>query len=343
MSGLRGALRDLAHAAGLLGLRHRRRNRHTLTVAMFHRVVEPGTAAARTADPTYTVAAPLFAACLAFFRRHYAVIDLAALRASLAGGAPLPPRALLITFDDGWADNAAVALPLLRRAGLPAVLFAATDAVADAEPFWWQEVMLRALRTGRTDAATLWRDLAPAEAAALPVTGADLALLVRGAAVEAPFRTRLLAPFAAGMAAEGRHMLTPEALRALPAAGMAVAAHGAAHLPLTLCPSPAADLARARDGLAALLGPGADAPPALSFPHGRYDAAVLRAAAATGFDLLFTSDACLNAAPEGRPASLLGRISIEAGEIVGADGRLAPARLAAWLFHRPIRRLAPDA
>lgn len=337
MSALRDIARRLAAASGALALRHRQRNAQTLTVAMFHRVTRPGSEAAAAADPLYKLAAPVFADCLDFFRRHYAVVGLDAVRAARAGGPPLPPRALLLTFDDGWRDNLEVAAPLLRAAGLPALVFIASDVLREPVPWWWQEILLRALRTGRLDCATLaamaGADTPPGPADAPPA----LRLLLLYAALDPARRQAILAPLAAGTEAEGPHMLDPEGLRAL-AATMAVGAHGAAHLPLSMMPEPGADMARARAALDADL-PGGTIE-TISFPHGRYDAAVLRAADAAGFRLLFTSDACLNAAPGGRPGRLLGRINIEAGAITDGAGRLDSARLATWMFNRPIAALA---
>lgn len=320
----RDALRTLAYRSGALGLRHWWRHRQTLTVAMFHRVTLPGSPGAANADPTYALPQDLFAQALEFFRRHYAVVGLQQVLASRAGGPALPPGALLLTFDDGWQDFATAALPALGRAALAATVFAATDALDDPAGDWWQDTLLRALRHGAR-AAGVWQAAGPH--GAIPQETPELALLLRYAALSPEARARALAPLAAS--GEGRQMLRRGQLAA---PGVSIGGHGAAHLPLSMLADPVPDLARCR----AALGP---AVTALSFPHGRYNAGCIAAAHAAGFTTLFTSDACLNAAPGGRPSGLLGRISIEAAAITDARGGFDPARLAAWLMHRPVARL----
>ncbi len=47
---------------------------------------------------------------------------------------PLPPRAVLVTFDDGFADNADVAAPLLAAAGIRATIFLTTGFLDSRSP-----------------------------------------------------------------------------------------------------------------------------------------------------------------------------------------------------------------
>jgi peptidoglycan/xylan/chitin deacetylase (PgdA/CDA1 family) len=46
-------------------------------------------------------------------------------------GVPLPPKPILLTFDDGYADLAMFALPLLRRLGFTAEVFCVTRALGE--------------------------------------------------------------------------------------------------------------------------------------------------------------------------------------------------------------------
>src|SRR5215475_6267487 len=54
-----------------------------------------------------------------------------ALAAALATGAALPERAVVLTFDDGFANFHECALPLLRQHGCTATLFVTTGWIAD--------------------------------------------------------------------------------------------------------------------------------------------------------------------------------------------------------------------
>src|SRR5690606_15174773 len=109
VSGMSAMAADLVKRAlyrsGLLGLYHRLRNRRALTVIMFHRVLTQQDPRWASCDPDYTLEAGLLERCLEFFRRHYNVVSSDDVLAARRDGTPLPDRALLITFDDGWADN----------------------------------------------------------------------------------------------------------------------------------------------------------------------------------------------------------------------------------------------
>jgi peptidoglycan/xylan/chitin deacetylase (PgdA/CDA1 family) len=49
----------------------------------------------------------------------------------------LPSRAVAVTFDDGFADNCEVALPILNRYGIPATFYIMVDAVQNGTLPWY--------------------------------------------------------------------------------------------------------------------------------------------------------------------------------------------------------------
>ncbi|CAN5694518.1 hypothetical protein BH23GEM6_BH23GEM6_18070 [soil metagenome] len=55
------------------------------------------------------------------------------------GGRPLPPRAVLVTFDDGDRTVYEHALPILFEHDVPAVVFPVTSLIGSQRPFWFHE------------------------------------------------------------------------------------------------------------------------------------------------------------------------------------------------------------
>src|SRR6266545_4103110 len=56
------------------------------------------------------------------------------------GGRTLPPKAVLLTFDDGYADFPDHALPILQRWGFGAAVFVITKKIAVTNP--WDGALL---------------------------------------------------------------------------------------------------------------------------------------------------------------------------------------------------------
>lgn len=56
----------------------------------------------------------------------------------IRSGADLPPRAVSITFDDGYADNLTLAAPILEGLGLPATFFLVPGLLSSDSDAWWE-------------------------------------------------------------------------------------------------------------------------------------------------------------------------------------------------------------
>jgi peptidoglycan/xylan/chitin deacetylase (PgdA/CDA1 family) len=64
-------------------------------------------------------------------------------RDAAAGRAPLPPRPVLITFDDGYRSVSRIGAPILAAHNLSAVVFVCTDPIANRRLLWFDDVAAR--------------------------------------------------------------------------------------------------------------------------------------------------------------------------------------------------------
>lgn len=342
---LKNLVRRFLYASGALSLYHRLRNADSLTVVMFHRTLDPGDPRWPARDPDYTLPRAVFARSLVFFKRHYNVVTLSQVLDAHRGREPLPPRAALLTFDDGWLDNLDHALPELRRAGLPALMFVVADAVGRQQPFW-QEQLISAWKRGAVSVPALAARMpgeptsqGPGQAVAgqdgLPALRRVIAMLED---LPRPARDDILAPFREAMDDGLKHMVGAQDLHLLREGGVALGLHGKSHVRMTRAEDLDAELGGARAALAARLGD-ASGPGTMSFPHGAFDMDIAQRARDAGYELLFTSVPVLNPTGPG-PGWLLGRTGFETDTVVDAAGRFRDDWLAWYLFRCETRALA---
>jgi peptidoglycan/xylan/chitin deacetylase (PgdA/CDA1 family) len=89
-----------------------------------------------------------FAEHLETLRRYTRIIKLAELINGLENGA-LPERSVVITFDDGYADNLHNAKQVLERYDAPATVFITTGYIGHGREFWWDTLEKLFLAPGR--------------------------------------------------------------------------------------------------------------------------------------------------------------------------------------------------
>ncbi len=111
-------------------------------ILVYHRVAVPA------ADPYAICITPeRFGEHLSLLVDGYRPMSLTELLRGLDAG-DLPPRAVTLTFDDGYADNALTALPLLREVDVPATVFVATATLGTEVEFWWDRLQAVFLTPG---------------------------------------------------------------------------------------------------------------------------------------------------------------------------------------------------
>jgi len=111
-------------------------------ILMYHRV------SAAQSDPwSLCVSVPRFAEQLAILQKQARLLRLQQLTKVLQEGTT-PSRSVVVTFDDGYADNLHNAKPLLEQYEIPATVFITTGPLDRAGAFWWDELERVLLQPG---------------------------------------------------------------------------------------------------------------------------------------------------------------------------------------------------
>jgi peptidoglycan/xylan/chitin deacetylase (PgdA/CDA1 family) len=83
--------------------------------------------------------------------KHFRVFPLQELIERASSG-DVPPKAVAITFDDGYKDNHDIAFHILQRWNVPATIFLATGVIGTGETLWHDHVFEAFRRTTRRSA-----------------------------------------------------------------------------------------------------------------------------------------------------------------------------------------------
>jgi peptidoglycan/xylan/chitin deacetylase (PgdA/CDA1 family) len=214
-----GRKRNLIEALGRYGILTCLPTLPRLTVLAYHRV----RASVRSAE-TYPFDDSVFGpdenefdAQMRWLSWHADPIGEGDLIAALEGKAKLPKRAVLVTFDDGYKDNHELALPVLKKYGVPAIFFIAPALIDQRRLGFW-------------DHAAWANKLAGGSAAEFRALANELKTTYgqdpETALSELRRRLNLAAPSAE---LENKELMTWEQIQDLQRQGMAVGSHGLTH------------------------------------------------------------------------------------------------------------------
>lgn len=115
-------------------------------ILMYHRIAES------TIDPWRLCVTPEnFAAQLMVLQQDYRPVSLDRLVKAHQDGR-IPDRSVVVTFDDGYADNLTIAKPLLETYQIPATIFISTSHIGTARELWWDALAHLLLQPGQLPA-----------------------------------------------------------------------------------------------------------------------------------------------------------------------------------------------
>lgn len=235
-----------------------------LSILIFHRVLP-----AQDALFPSEMDADRFDTVISWLNHWFNLLPLEKAVDCLIDGA-LPSRAACITFDDGYADNATAALPILREYGVPATFFIATGYLNGGR--MWNDTIIESVRSTRSK----WVDASSLGAGNMPTvtitekrsTIGELVRLIKYRGVEERDEIAAAINEQCGVDLPNHLMMNDAGVRELHESGMGIGAHTVDHPILRLCSEGETirQVSESREYLEALIG---DDVRLFAYPNGK--------------------------------------------------------------------------
>lgn len=265
------------------------RHPNLLRVLTYHRVANIGEDC--RFDPALISATPAqFERHIEYLLSHYCPVSLADVINAIAHGTPLPPRAVLVAFDDAYQDFKTNAWPVLSRRNVPVVVFVPTAFPDGANgPFWWDRLYCAVvLSPNRSALETCFGSFPRRTEAERRSSFRRLKQHLWSVADEVLHETLEVVCDQSDAVTPEPRTLSWDELRYLASEGVALAPHTRSHPLLTRIPLERAreEICRSRDDLRAQIG---HVPPAFAFPSGFFNPEVIEVLREEGFQVAFST------------------------------------------------------
>lgn len=112
----------------------------SVVILMYHSVKEDPNAYADSIGTGIIHPLVVFKRQMEILARRFDAVCLTDILLFVNGERRLPPRPVVITFDDGFADNARVAAPILNDFGIRGTFYLTAGLIGTAEPPWYCRV-----------------------------------------------------------------------------------------------------------------------------------------------------------------------------------------------------------
>jgi len=201
-------------------------------ILMYHSVVEDPSRMADSLDGI-SHSRRVFQEQMELLGRAFHPVTLDQVRRFVLGDSDLPQRSVVVSFDDGYADNYDVAMPILDRLGIPSIFYVTVDCV-ERRTMPWPSRLRFSFRTTKSrnwkdESGRVWTFEGPGDREKAFVNACEQVCQEAGAALESAV-SRLEEQLVARLSVDaGRLMMTWDQIRGLAKRGYIVGSHTMTH------------------------------------------------------------------------------------------------------------------